>query len=77
MLCDGVRAPGLVRSFLFTGENEPVVSTLLDLSMELHPRPHLPQSSFTSLVVADPFHQRLAFALIGAGMCLQIFCRIL
>lgn len=59
------------------GENEPVVSTLLDLSMELHPRPHLPQSSFTSLVVADPFHQRLAFALIGAGMCLQIFCRIL
>lgn len=59
------------------GENEPVVSTLPDLCMELHPRPHLPQSTFASLVAAAPFYQRLGFALIGAGMCLQIFSRIL
>lgn len=55
------------------GENAPVVSSFLDLSMELHPPPHLPQSTFASLVVAAHFYQGLGFALIGAVMHLQIF----
>lgn len=58
------------------GENAPVVSSFLDLSMELHPPPHLPQSTFASLVVAAHFYQGLGFALIGAAMHLQILSLI-
>lgn len=59
------------------GENAPVVSTFLHLSMELHPPLHLPQSAFASLVVAAPFYQGLGFILIRAEMHLQIFSHIL
>lgn len=58
------------------GENAPVVSSFLDLSMELHPPPHLPQSTFASLVVAAHFYQGLGFALIGAAVHLQVFSLI-
>lgn len=51
-------------------ENAPAVSTFLDLSVELLPPAPV---HFCIIVVAAHFHQGLGFALIRAGMHLQIF----
>lgn len=50
-------------------ENAPAVSTFLDLSVELLPPAPI---HFCIVVVAAHFHQGLGFALIRAGMHLQI-----
>lgn len=71
-LCDGVNT--------WAGLKLPVhcvrmhlLSPLSLISLELHPPPHLPQSTFASLVVAAHFYQGLGFALVGAGTRLHIF----